>query len=131
MKVAVSATGKSLDSGVDPRFGRASYFLIVDTENMSTEAFDNTNITSAHGAGIGAAQLIASKGAKAVITGHVGPNAYQSLNAAGVKIYTIQAGSVKEAVDGLTAGSLNQVNGPTSAGHSGGGGGGRSRGRGF
>ena len=127
MKVAVSATGKNLDSGVDPRFGRASYFLIVDTENMSAEALDNTNITSAHGAGIGAAQLIASKGVKAVITGHVGPNAYQSLNAAGVKIYTIHAGSVKEAVDGFAAGSLCQVNGPTSAGHSGGG---RGRGRG-
>lgn len=128
MKVAVSAISKSLDSGVDPRFGRASYFLIVDTETMSTEVLDNTSITSAHGAGIGAAQLIASRGAKAVITGHVGPNAYQSLDAADVKIYTVQTGSVKEAIQGLTAGRLSQVNGPTSEGHSGGGGGrGRER----
>jgi predicted Fe-Mo cluster-binding NifX family protein len=127
MKVAVSSSGQSIDSGVDPRFGRCSYFLVVDADTLSHEIVENTGTASAHGAGIGAAQLIASKGVKAVITGHVGPNAYQSLNAAGINIYTVQAGTIKAVVEDLKAGRLTQVSSPTSPGHSGGGGGSQRR----
>jgi predicted Fe-Mo cluster-binding NifX family protein len=128
MKVAVSSTGQGQDGGVDPRFGRCPYFLIVDSDTFSSEVVENTGTASAHGAGIGAAQLIASKGVKAVITGHVGPNAYQSLNSVGIKIYTVKAGTIKEAIEALAAGRLSQVSEPTSPGHAGGGGRGRRRG---
>jgi len=128
MKIAISSTGQTTDSNVDPRFGRCPYFFVVDGDALSHEIIENMGTGSAHGAGIGAAQLIASKGVKAVITGHVGPNAYQSLNAAGIKIYTSQAGTIKAAVEDLKAGRLSQVGSPTSPGHSGGGGRGQRRG---
>ena len=75
MKIVISSTGPSLDSEIDPRFGRCSTFLLVDTDTFEKEAISNTSVSSAHGAGIGAAQTVARLGAKAVITGHVGPNA--------------------------------------------------------
>jgi predicted Fe-Mo cluster-binding NifX family protein len=130
MKVAVSSTGNSLDSQVDPRFGRCQVILVVDTETLKVEALSNTSVGVAHGAGVGAAQVVASKGINAVITGSVGPNAYSALNAAGVKIYTGVNGTVRDAVERLRKGDLIEIAGPTVGGHHGmgglrGGGGGR------
>lgn len=85
MKIAVSSSGKDLDSQVDPRFGRCAYFVIVETDSMSFESFDNENIALGGGAGIQSAQFVASKGAGAVITGNCGPNAVQTLSASRVK----------------------------------------------
>ena len=79
MKVAISSIGKDLDSLIDSRFGRCPYFVIVETDDMSFEVFDNESIALGGGAGIQSAQFISSKGAKAVITGHCGPNAVQTI----------------------------------------------------
>jgi predicted Fe-Mo cluster-binding NifX family protein len=114
LKVAVSATGGSLDAAVDPRFGRCPYFVIVDTETMRSEAVQNTSMYAPSGAGIQAAQTVASKGVRAVLTGSVGPNAYQALSAAGVKIMTGVAGTVREAVESYKKGELAGVSGPTA-----------------
>jgi len=100
MKVAVSAMGRDLDSKINPHFGRCSYFLIVETEDMSFEVFDNENGASGSGAGIQAAQFLTSKGAAVVITGNCGPNAVRTLSAAGVKLFVGQSGTVKQAVEG-------------------------------
>ena len=86
MKVAVSASGPDLDATIDPRFGRCAYFVIVDTDDMNFEAFDNDNIALGGGAGIQSAQFVASKGANVVLTGNCGPNAVQTLSAAGVEV---------------------------------------------
>jgi len=99
MKIAISSNGKDLNSQIDPRFGRCAYFLIVETEDMSFEAFDNENIALGGGAGIQSAQFVASKGAKAVITGNCGPNAVRTLSAAGVELFVGQAGTVKEVIE--------------------------------
>lgn len=99
MKVAISSSGKDLDSQIDPRFGRCAYFIICDTDNMSFEVFENESVTLGGGAGIQSAQFIASKGAKAVITGNCGPNAVQTLTAAGIQLYVGQSGTVKECID--------------------------------
>ena len=99
MKIAISASGKNLDSVIDPRFGRCAYFLIVETEDMGVEVFDNENIALGGGAGIQSAQFVASKGAKAVITGNCGPNAVQTLTAAGVELIVGQTGTAREAVE--------------------------------
>jgi len=123
MKIAVSSTGVSIDSMIDTRFGRCTTFVIVDTETMQTEAIINSSTESAHGAGIGAAQMIASRGVKAVITGHVGPNAHMALSSAGVEIYTVAQGTVKEAVEAFKRGQLSKVMGATVGGHFGQGGG--------
>ena len=112
MKVAVSASGASLDSPVDPRFGRCPYFIIVDTETMKFEAIQNTSQYTPMGAGIQAAQTVASKGVEAVITGNVGPNAYQALTAAGITIITGAAGTVREAIERYKSGQLKAVSSP-------------------
>jgi len=106
MKVAISSSGRDLDSQIDPRFGRCAYFLIVETDDMSYEAFDNENIALGGGAGISSAQFVASKGAKVVITGNCGPNAVRTLSASGVELFINQTGTVKGAVERYNNGEL-------------------------
>ena len=130
MRVAVSSTGRDLDSAVDPRFGRCLYFVVVDTETMAFEAFPNTSIGAAHGAGIQAAQIVASKGVKVVLTGNVGPNAFTALSTSGVQVVTGAAGTVRDAVERFKRGELSASGGPTVGGHFGLGGRGMGRGRG-
>jgi len=114
MKIAVSSRGKDLDSLIDPRFGRCAYFLLVETDDMSFEVFDNQSIASGGGAGIQSAQFISSKGAKAVITGNCGPNAVQTLAAAGIEVFLENTGIVREVLekykdDDLTSTSMANV----------------------
>jgi predicted Fe-Mo cluster-binding NifX family protein len=130
MKVAVSSTGKDLDSPIDPRFGRCAYFVLVDTEGMGFEALENEAMGLSGGAGIQAAQLVASRGAKTVITGHCGPNAVRTLNAAGLHVIVDQSGTVREAVEDYKAGKLKNTTEPNVSDHFGMGGGGRGRGGG-
>jgi predicted Fe-Mo cluster-binding NifX family protein len=106
MKLAVSSQGKNIESPVDPRFGRCAYFLIVETDDLRFEAFDNENRSLGGGAGIQSAQLVASKGAKVILTGFCGPNAVRTLSAAGIELYVVQRGTVKEAVEKYIKGEL-------------------------
>jgi len=140
LKVAVSATGPSLDASVDPRFGRCAYFVIVDTDTMQFEAIQNPAQYAGGGAGIQAAQTVANKGVQIVLTGNVGPNAYQALSAAGIQVLTGVYGTVREAVMKYKQGELRSTPGPTAPMHYGMGGGygmgtgmgmGRGRGRGM
>lgn len=128
-KVAVSSSGTDLSSNIDPRFGRCNYFLIVDTETMEFEVVSNTAVGAAHGAGIQAAQLVSSKGAVAVLTGNVGPNAYGALRASSIEVIPGVSGTVEEAVGRFKRGELKATERPTVGGHfgSGGRGGGRRR----
>ena len=80
MIIAVSTYGKDLNSQLDPRFGRCSYFLVVNPDDMSFEVFKNESAVLGGGAGIQSAQLLASKGVDTVITGNCGPNAVQTLS---------------------------------------------------
>ncbi|MFZ0450885.1 MAG: NifB/NifX family molybdenum-iron cluster-binding protein [Desulfatiglandaceae bacterium] len=107
MKIAISSSGNDLNAAIDPRFGRCAYFILVETEDMSFEAFDNENIALGGGAGIQSAQFVASKGAKAVITGNCGPNAVRTLNAAGTNIIVGQSGTVREVVEKYKKGLLD------------------------
>jgi len=127
MKICVSAASNSLDSPIDPRFGRCPYFVIVDSENMQFEAVPNMASDATGGAGIQAAQTIASQGAEVLITGNVGPNAFQALSAAGIKIVTGVSGTVREVVEKYKRGELRETGAPTVGGHFGMG---RGRGRG-
>jgi predicted Fe-Mo cluster-binding NifX family protein len=115
MKIAISATAPGLDAEVDPRFGRCQYFVIVDPQSMEFEAVDNSSAMAAGGAGISAAQMIAGKGVEAVLTGNCGPNAYQTLSAAGIQVITGVSGTIKNAVEAYNAGKL-QPNGQPSVG---------------
>ena len=82
MKIAVSSCGIFLDSPIDPRFGRSDYFVIVNTDDMSFDVFENKNVALSQGAGVQSAQFLVSKGAGAVIAGDVGPNAMRALTEA-------------------------------------------------
>ena len=106
MKIAISATGASLDAEVDPRFGRCQYFIIVDPDTMQFEAVENSSAMATGGAGISAAQMIASKGVEAVLTGNCGPNAYQVLSPAGIKVITGVSGKVQDAIQSYKSGQL-------------------------
>jgi predicted Fe-Mo cluster-binding NifX family protein len=117
MKICVSATANNLEAQVDPRFGRCFYFIVVDSETMQFEAIPNMAVGATGGAGIQAAQVIADKGVKVVITGNVGPNAFGALSAAGIEIMTGASGVVKEVVEKFKKGELGKTGAPTVGGH--------------
>ena len=117
MKIAVTARGETLNSEVDPRFGRAAYFIIVETETMDFAAIENENLTAAGGAGISSAKLVINAGAEAVLTGNCGPNAQRTLNAANVKLYTGVKGTVAEAVELFKGGKLTESTEPNVQSH--------------
>ncbi len=117
MKVAVTATGATLESPLDPRFGRCPYFLIVETDDLSFEALENPNISRGSGAGIQTAQLVAEKGAQVVLTGNCGPNAYQTLSAAGLDVIVNCSGAVRDAVESFKAGRCKIAEQPNVASH--------------
>ncbi len=133
MKVCVTAGAEGLDAPVDPRFGRCPFFVLVDTESMAVESVPNTSASAAGGAGIQAAQMLASHGVGALITGNIGPNAMQTLSVAGIKIYQHRGGRVRNAVEQFKRGELASVSAATAPAHGGTGygpGGGRGRGQG-
>jgi len=118
MKIAVTAQGTALESQVDPRFGRAKYFVVIDTDSDDFEAVDNAqNLNAAQGAGIQAARNVAELGVEAVLTGHCGPNAFRTLTAAGIKVFTGASGSVKEAVEKFKSGELSEASDADVTGH--------------
>lgn len=117
MKICVSATANSLDAQVDPRFGRCPYFVIVDSETLQFEAIPNVASGAMSGAGIQAAQTMASKGVKVLITGNVGPNAFQALAAAGIKVVVGAFGTVRQVVEKYKRGELRETGSPTVSGH--------------
>ena len=118
MKVAVTSQGEELSSEIDPRFGRARWLVVVDTETVEFEVHDNSvNLNSAQGAGIQTGQNIANLCVEAVITGNVGPNAFKTLNAAGVKIFLAEKQTVADAIETFKAGKLKEVDQANVEGH--------------
>jgi predicted Fe-Mo cluster-binding NifX family protein len=108
MKLAITSEGPSLDDQVDPRFGRAAGFLLVDPDTMTTEYMDNgQSQVMAQGAGLQAAQLVARAGAHWVLTGYVGPKAFKALEAAGIKVgQNLEGLTVRAVVDRFKSGSI-------------------------
>ena len=107
MKIAITSKGVDLDSQVDPRFGRAPYFLVVDSETMAFEALDNSeNVNAMKGAGIQAAGMVSNKGAEVLLTGYCGPNAFKALSAAKIRVANDAGGTVREAVRAYLDGKL-------------------------
>jgi predicted DNA-binding protein (UPF0251 family)/predicted Fe-Mo cluster-binding NifX family protein len=117
-KIAVTSEGPALSDRVDPRFGRAAGFVIVDTETMQAEYVDNgQSQVLAHGAGIQAAQSIANVGASVLLTGYVGPKAFHVLSAAGIKVaQNLDDMTVGEAVERFKTGQVEYADGPNREG---------------
>lgn len=113
MKICITAKDDNLDAEIDPRFGRAAYFIIVDTDDMESESVQNPFIQARGGAGIQAAQFVANKNIEAVVTGNIGPNSFQVLKEAGINIISGVSGSVKTAVEKYNNGELKSTENPT------------------
>jgi predicted Fe-Mo cluster-binding NifX family protein len=123
-----------MDAPVEARFGRAPYYIIVDTDTMAHEAIENPNVSAGGGAGIQSAQLIAERDVKFVLTGNCGPNAFNVFGAAGVQIIVGVTGTVIQAVEQFKSGAFAATNQPNVASHfgmGGGMGGGRGMGQGM
>lgn len=119
MKVVVTSSGAGLDAPASPVFGRCRAYVFVDTESMEAETLENPAMNAAGGAGIQAAQFVVEQGAEAVITGNVGPNAYNVFQAAKVPCYLLEEGSVREAVEAFKEDRLQPAGGATGPAHAG------------
>ncbi|MFO8109660.1 MAG: NifB/NifX family molybdenum-iron cluster-binding protein [Thermoplasmata archaeon] len=119
MKIAITSNGKDLDSDVDPRFGRCQYFIVLDPETMEFTAHDNSGAMQRGGAGPVAVKTISDLGVEGVITGNVGPNAYDALSSAGIKAFIGASGTVNEVVEQWKNGVLEEAEGASVASHTG------------
>ena len=141
MKIAITTNGTDLQSSLDPRFGRCPYFLLVDletlecettpnpgasapppadapgfgVETLECETTPNPGASAGGGAGIKAAQALTGLGAGALITGQCGPNAYQILEAAGLRIMQAPVVSAREVIEMYKRGDLAPINTPGGA----------------
>jgi predicted Fe-Mo cluster-binding NifX family protein len=117
-RICVTSSGPTLESMVDPRFGRCAYFIIADPETYDFEAVSNEAAMASGGAGIRAAQTVASKNVEAVLTGSVGPNAFPALQDAGIRILAGVSGTVKTAIENYSRDSLQELTtpGPSNVG---------------
>jgi predicted Fe-Mo cluster-binding NifX family protein len=119
MKVVVSSLGENLDAPASPVFGRCPTYVFVDSETMEFEALPNPAMSQGGGAGIQAAQFVVNKGAEAVLTGSLGPNAFEVLQAAGVPGYLVNEGTVRQAVEAYKADQLEPMAGANVAARAG------------
>ena len=117
MKIGVSSTGIDLNAQVDPRFGRCSYFIIIDIDTMNFEPISNESSMASGGAGIQAAQTVAKTGVEAVVTGNMGPNAFQTLSAAGIRVFTGANGTIKETIEKYKKGELEKIESASVGSH--------------
>ena len=119
MKIAVTSYGEDLLGKVDRSFGRAKWFVVVNTEKGTLEAHSNKqNVNAAQGAGIQAAQNISNLGVDVVLTGNVGPNAFRTLSAASIKIFIVDKDieTVGDALSEWKADRLQEVSEATIEG---------------
>ncbi len=119
MKVAVCSSGGDLDSAISDVFGRSPYFLLVNTDDMSYEAIENPAVQESSGAGIMAAQMILDGGSDAMISCSLGPKAFKVLAAGSVSCYSACGGTVREVLDSMANGDLEEVSAPNVQAHSG------------
>lgn len=118
MKIAVTSTDGTLDGMVDERFGRTKKIIVFDTETSTHESIDNTtNMNAAQGAGIQTAQNVIQAGAKVVISGHLGPNAFRVVSGAGVEVFTVSGMTVRQALEEYNDGKLSKLAGADVEGH--------------
>lgn len=119
MKIAITSTGPKLEDKIDPRFGRCHYFILFDTDTNKFEAIENTGAQGMGGVGIQSGQIMANKGVEVVLTGSCGPNAFQTLQAAGIRVITGVTGTVQEAIDKFKSGNFKAALQANVSAHSG------------
>lgn len=110
MTIILTVTSPTLDSDVDPRFGRGAYLLMVDLQTMEWRTTPNPGLNARGGAGIKAAEYVSTQGVDAVISGDFGPNAFQALSSSGLSMYLFgECHTAREVIEQFIAGNLKQV----------------------
>ena len=118
MIVAVTAQSDDPQSDIDPRFGRAQFFHIINTEDGALEVVDNSkSVNTMQGAGIQAAETLSKHKVEVLLTGHCGPKAFRTLNAAGIKIVIGVEGKITDAVDKFKKGEFKYTDSPDVEAH--------------
>ena len=117
MKIAITAQDKSLDAQIDPRFGRCTAIIIYDTETEAWEVIENQNAQMSGGAGIHTAQKISDKNVDVLLTGNIGPNAFETLSAADISVYTDVTGTASYAIIQFSLGQLRKQSAPSVESH--------------
>jgi len=119
MKIAITSRGEDLDAEMDQRFGRCQYFILLDSETMEFLAIENKAAMERGGAGPLAAKAVLDMGAKVLITGNLGPNAYMALEASGIAGFIGASGTVKTAFEQYKNGQLQEAKAPSVDSHAG------------
>lgn len=118
MKIAVTSQSSDINAQVDPRFGRAAYILIVDSNTMEFDVLNNeANVNALKGAGIQASVMIKEAGAEVLLTGFCGPNAIKTLNASNIKVVVDVTGKVKDAITLFNEDKVNYISEANCEGH--------------
>ena len=118
MKIAVTSQNSDINAQVDPRFGRAAYILIVDSNTMEFDVLNNeANVNALKGAGIQASVMIKEAGAEVLLTGFCGPNAIKTLNTANIKVVVDVTGKVQDALTLFNEGKINYITEANCEGH--------------
>jgi len=114
MNICVTASGEGLDSEVDPRFGRCSYFVIYDPEIRNVKSISNAAAFTSGGTGIKAAEIVANAGIDVLLTGTMGPNAFSIFSELGIDVQVGIKGTVREAIRQYEAGELQSIRSPNT-----------------
>jgi predicted Fe-Mo cluster-binding NifX family protein len=113
MKIAVASKGKNISSPVGDRFGRCPYFLVLDTESMTTETIENPGQKEKNAAGIRSCQMLIDKDIDAVVVKNIGHNSLVTLTGAGMDVYTVASGTVSAAIKKVKRGEFTPAERPT------------------
>ena len=119
MIICVTSKEGNIDAEMDMRFGRCNYFIIGDTETMKFQPVENNNVNATGGAGIKTAEAIAKKGVKVVITGNIGPNAFDTLKAADIHVVTGANGIIRQVINDYKNGKYEENTAPSVSSHHG------------
>ncbi|MGM0442104.1 MAG: NifB/NifX family molybdenum-iron cluster-binding protein [Elusimicrobiota bacterium] len=117
MKLCITSTGNKKDSPVDPRFGRCSYFIFYNSKKDEYKVVENTAARAARGAGVEASKIVMNENPQVIITGNIGPNASNVILNSDIKIYSVDGGTVKQAIKAFNNGNLKKIEQATVGGH--------------
>lgn len=109
MKIVVSSTGKSLEDLLDKRFGRCEYFQVYNTETKEVKVINNEGQNASGGAGIAAANQIVDENVEIVITGNLGPNAFEIISENNIKAYKCESLSISEVLKKYESNELEEI----------------------
>lgn len=118
MKIIISATGRNKESNIDATFGRARFFLIMDTTTKEVKVIENKVRDRPSGVGITAVNTVEKEGIDAVITAEIGPLAFETFEKSGVKIYKAE-GRINDAIQLFEEGKLSEITKATRPKYSG------------